>query len=122
MTYYSCRVSHEGCLEGDVIGSQLERVELGVDEDGDPITSCVIVPIEISETKPIEGPCLTKNQQTMFTILHDAGCLTKEQWNERARDARRGTSRKADLHDLRTALLHKRLVYETTNGFKVRQP
>jgi hypothetical protein len=43
----------------------------------------------------------------MFSILHDAGCLTKEQWKERARDAGLGTSRKADLHDLRTALLHK---------------
>ena len=57
--------------EGDVIGSRLERVELGVDEDGDPITSCVIVPVEISETKATEGPRLTKNQQTMFSILHD---------------------------------------------------
>jgi hypothetical protein len=34
----------------------------------------------------------------------------------------RGTSRKADLHDLRTALLHKRLVYETTSGFRMKQP
>jgi hypothetical protein len=45
--------------------------------------------------------------------------LTKEQWNERARDAGLGTSRKADLHDLRTALLHKRLVYETSQGREV---
>ena len=65
---------------------------------------------------------MTKNQQTMFSILHDAECLTKEQWNERARDAGLGTSRKADLHDLRTALLHKQLVYETTSGFRVKQP
>jgi hypothetical protein len=108
--------------EGDVIGSRLERVELGVDEDGDPITSCVIVPVEISDTRAAEGPRLTKNQQTMFSILHDAGCLTKEQWNERARDAGLGTSRKADLHDLRTALVHKQLVYETTSGFRVREP
>jgi len=108
--------------EGDAIGSRLERVELGVDEDGDPITSCVIVPVEISETRATEGPRLTKNQQTMFSILHDAGCLTKEQWNDRARDAGLRTSRKADLHDLRTALLYKQLVYETASGFRVRQP
>jgi hypothetical protein len=108
--------------EGDVIGSRLERVELVTDEDGDPITSCVIVPVEISETNAAEGPRLTKNQQTMFSILHDAECLTKEQWNERARDAGLGTSRKADLHDLRTALLNKQLVYETTIGFRVKQP
>ena len=108
--------------EGDMIASRLERVDLGSDEDGDPITSCIIVPVETSETKAAEGPRLTKNQQTMFSILHDAECLTKEQWNERARDAGLGTSRKADLHDLRTALLHKRLVYETTSGFRIRQP
>jgi len=108
--------------EGDVIASRLERVELGADEDGDPITSCVIVPAEISDAKATEGPRLTKNQQTMFSLLHDAGCLTKEQWNERARDAGLGTSRKADLHDLRTALLHKRLVYAANGAFRVRQP
>jgi hypothetical protein len=34
----------------------------------------------------------------------------------------RAVSRKADLHDLRTALLHKQLVYETTSGFRVKQP
>jgi hypothetical protein len=108
--------------EGDTIASRLERLELGCDEDGDPITSCVIVPVEISQTKATEGPRLTKNQQTLFSILHDAGCLTKKQWNERARDAGLGTSRKADLHGLRTALLHKQLVYETTSGFRVKQP
>ena len=108
--------------EGDMIASRLERVDLGSDEDGDPITSCIIVPVETSETKAAEGPRLTKNQQTMFSILHDAECLTKEQWNKRARDAGLGTSRKADLHDLRTALLHKQLVYETTSGFRVKQP
>ena len=30
--------------EGAIIASNLRRVELGFDEDGDPITSCVIVP------------------------------------------------------------------------------
>jgi hypothetical protein len=53
-------------LEGDVIASRLGRVELGSDEDGDPMTSCVIVPVEISDTRAAEGPRLTKNQQTMF--------------------------------------------------------
>jgi hypothetical protein len=48
-------------------------VELGADEDGDPITSCVIVPVEISEARAAEGPRLTKNQQTMFSILHGRG-------------------------------------------------
>lgn len=33
--------------EGDVILSALEQVDLGVDQDGDPISSCVIVPVEV---------------------------------------------------------------------------
>ncbi len=32
--------------EGDAIFSQLESVEVGSDEEGDPITSCVVVPAE----------------------------------------------------------------------------
>jgi AAA domain len=42
--------------EGAVIGSQLEVVEIGVDQDEDPITSCHVVPsavaeVSVSETK-----------------------------------------------------------------------
>jgi AAA domain len=105
--------------EGEVIASRLERVELGVDEDGDAITSCVVVPTEAVQSEAV-GPRLSHNQQTMFSILHDARCLTKEEWNDRAREAGLGTKREADLHDLRTALISKRLVYETSTGlFKV---
>jgi hypothetical protein len=32
--------------EGDIVPSKLESLEVGVDTDGDPITSCVIVPVE----------------------------------------------------------------------------
>jgi hypothetical protein len=32
--------------EGDIIASRLERIEIGIDADGDPISSCVIVPVE----------------------------------------------------------------------------
>ncbi len=35
--------------EGDTFTSRLESVEVGTDEDGDPITSCVIVPAEGGE-------------------------------------------------------------------------
>jgi hypothetical protein len=34
--------------DGDVIGSRLEKVEIGTDEDGDPMTSCVVLPVEIA--------------------------------------------------------------------------
>ena len=33
-------------LQGDEFASRLEVVELGLDDDGDKITSCVIVPVE----------------------------------------------------------------------------
>ena len=105
--------------EGEVIASRLERVELGSDEDGDPITSCVVVPAEVAQTEA-PGPRLTRNQQTMFAILHDARSLSTEQWNERAREAGIGTKRKADLVDIRVALKAKGLVYETMSGWAVK--
>ena len=50
---------------GAVIGSKLERVELGTDSEGDPITSCVIVASEAGEA----GPKLTKVQRFAFDAL-----------------------------------------------------
>jgi hypothetical protein len=45
-------------------------------------------------------------------MLHEAGSagLTIEEWNREARDAGIGVKRKADLNDIRSALLSKRLV------------
>jgi AAA domain len=50
-------VTVEHMKDGDTsapIGSRLERVDLGTDDDGDPITSCVILPVEdgIAARKP----------------------------------------------------------------------
>ena len=57
---------------GQTIFSTLESIEVGVDQDGDVITSCVVVP---SEAVPTEhrGTKLTANQQTMFDVLVKAG-------------------------------------------------
>ena len=74
--------------EGDTLVSRLELVEVGTDVDGDPITSCVIVPAEEEEAAAKQDqPKLTKDQQTMFAILYDAGQtgLTTEEWNAKAR-------------------------------------
>jgi hypothetical protein len=38
--------------EGDVIASRLQWVELGLDHDGEPITSCIILPVEIGHPHP----------------------------------------------------------------------
>ena len=94
----------------------MEDVALGVDEDGDRITT-TILSARIFSCEPKDastGPKLTKNQQTMFSILFDAGRLTTEQWNEKVREADIGVKRKADLVDIRSALKAKGLIYEST--------
>ena len=36
-------------VEGTSITSRLEQIEVGTDEDGDPITSCVVIETEATE-------------------------------------------------------------------------
>jgi hypothetical protein len=50
---------------GAVITSRLERVELGDDDEGDPMTSCVIVEADTVS----KGPKLSKVQRFAFTLL-----------------------------------------------------
>jgi hypothetical protein len=97
--------------QGDRIASKLEVVEVGKDVDGETITSCVAVPADVS-TPTNNGPKLSKNQQTMFSLLHEAGQggLSTEQWNEKARAVDIGVKRKADLYDIREALKCKGLI------------
>lgn len=98
---------------GDIIASRLKPVDVGKDVDGETISSCVVTPADAP--KIIEaGPKLTKNQQTMYSILRDAGQggLTADQWNERLRELGIGTKRKADIYDARAGLKAKNLVRE----------
>jgi hypothetical protein len=90
--------------EGDVIVSRLEAVEVGTDTDGEQINSCVVIPVDTPIT--VAEPTLSKNQTTMFSVLHSAGTagLPTQEWNDRAREVGLGTKRRADLHDLREAL------------------
>ena len=99
--------------EGDALGFTLQTVEIGTDEDGDSITSCVVEPDE-GHPASHTGPRLSKNQQTLFSILHEAGSagLTLEEWNDHAREAGLGIKRKADLYDFRKALAAKGLARE----------
>jgi hypothetical protein len=96
-----------------MIASQLRVVEVGKDSDGEMISSCVIEPADIPREAEA-GPRLTKNQQTMYAILHEAGQggLTAEQWNERLREVGIGTKRPADIYDNRASLRTKGLVRE----------
>jgi hypothetical protein len=98
---------------GETVASELEVVTVGQDQDGEDITSCVIRPADISEP-PDSGPKLTKNQQTMYSILREAGQggLTTEQWNEKLREVGIGIKRKADIYDSRGSLVGKHLIRE----------
>ena len=99
--------------EGEAIASRLEKVEIGIDEDGAPITSCVVVPAEVTEASHENGQKLTANQHSMLNILEDAGPagLATEEWNDEARKHGIGATRRATLFDLRKALKDKKLVH-----------
>lgn len=55
--------------EGNVIVSALEPVELGNDDDGEPITSCVIVPVEGHPTKAPTKRKLSDRQRLALDAL-----------------------------------------------------
>jgi hypothetical protein len=52
--------------DGVIVSSKLERVDLGMDDDGDPITSMVIVPTNIVA---VAEPKLTKTQKFALDAL-----------------------------------------------------
>jgi hypothetical protein len=59
--------------EGDVVASRLEAVEVGTDDDGHPITSCVVVPVDGSVvTTTSKASRLTKAAQTALRALVEA--------------------------------------------------
>jgi hypothetical protein len=59
----------DGDGEGDTIASRLEAVNLGQDEDGESITSCVVVPSEAPTTSTPRGKRLSANANTMLNML-----------------------------------------------------
>ena len=107
--------------QGAQIVSSLEIVAVGTDEDGEEITSCVVKPEEASPVATAREPKLKPNQRTLFMMLHAAGGagLTVEEWNGQAREAGIGVKRKADLNDIRSVLLSKRLIRNYGNKWTV---
>jgi RecA-family ATPase len=109
--------------EGQLFSFKSEVFDFGPDEDGDPRT-VNIVSGELCQADDIpksREPKLTKNQQTLFVMLHAAGTagLTLEDWNNQAREAGIGVKRKADLNDIRAALLSKQLVRNYNDRWNV---
>ena len=87
------------------------------DEDGDMITSCIVIPSEAAQPEH-RGVRLTPNQQTMLDVLVSARRpLSSDEWTELATTAGLNTKRRAWSWDLRNALLKKGMVYEGVNGW-----
>jgi RecA-family ATPase len=93
--------------EGERISFTLESVEIGPET-----TAPVVVPAEDQPRVTTSEPRLTKNLQTMFSLLLAAGQtgLTTDEWNELAREQGVGIKRRADLYDFRESLKAKNLV------------
>jgi AAA domain len=112
--------------EGPLMRFKMEPFDTGLkDQDGDAIEVWIPGSETIAAAKvETAGPKLTKNQKTLFQMLHAAGSrgLTLDDWNERAREADIGVKRRADLTDCRLALKAAGLVYEHSLGWSVKQP
>ncbi len=109
--------------EGERIVFELISVEIAFDEE---ICEATTAPVAIAyEGEAIQpqapGQKLSRNQQTMFGILYEAGPagLTTDEWYERAKDAGIGVKRRADLVDCRNALKAKKLIFEGQRGWFV---
>ena len=72
---------------------------------------CVIVAAEPCAVEQKSGRKLSANQQTMLSILHDAGKdgLLLSDWNEKAKAQGIGTKRPASLYDAQKALKDAKL-------------
>jgi hypothetical protein len=99
--------------EGPLFSFKSDIHEFEVDEDGDPVSVNFVSDEVVSQLEQAPAAAkLSKNQQTLFAMLHAAGSagLSLEDWNIQARDAGIGVKRKADLNDIRSALLSKGLI------------
>ena len=108
-------------LHAGTIYFRLEQVELGTDEDGDQITSCVVVESDAPAEDTAKANKLGKNEQTMLNILaeHMPTGLMQEEWNELSRKEGIGKRRRADLHDCRARLKGKGLAHESADRWFV---
>jgi RecA-family ATPase len=122
-THSVARVSKQRDLEG--IGEfafDLQVVEIAQRQNGKMLTSCVVKAVDRPASTTKEER-LTKNQETVFGILHDAGTggLSVAEWNAKAKEAGIGKKREADLWDIRTALKKKKLIYEFNDRWYVQK-
>jgi AAA domain len=124
--------------QGDEFASRLEVLEIGTDEDGDKITSCVVLPVEglaLQKEKPKKLPAAAaKALKALHEIIDDAGTIpprepyippatktvTVEQW--RAQALKRGLSGSADAKMKQQAFRRAFDCLTTNNLIGVSQP
>ena len=89
--------------QGDEFASKLEVVDVGIDDDGDKITSCVIVPVDgLEASRKDKAARLTKGAKIALAALQEAigecgvippasnhipagvKCITQDQWRDYA--------------------------------------
>jgi hypothetical protein len=58
--------------EGDLIASRIEVIDVGQDDDGEPITSCVIAPADGPPPERTATPRLTPKDRIALDALHQA--------------------------------------------------
>ena len=102
----------DGGSEGEVVVSSLKSVEVGMDADDLPITSCVVMPAE-AVSAPERTARLPKNQDTLLGILREGGAsgLATDEWMAKGKIEGIAVKRKADFFDARRALKDKKLVH-----------
>ena len=108
---------------GPLLAYRMHKIVLGHNEDGDEIATWIVDREEVTVSTPSGQTKLSKNQATLFAILHDAkNGLTTEQWNDKAKEAGLGRNRRATLYDLRSSLLTQNLIYQnpTTGLWRVK--
>lgn len=60
--------------EGDVLTNRLDTLDVGVDADGDAITSCIVVPVDDATPRPAARVKLTDREQLAKRSLAEALC------------------------------------------------
>jgi AAA domain len=86
--------------EGAVIVSRLEQVQVGIDQDGDPITSCAVIPVDVSERVQPEEPTPSKQKLPkgaaksleLLKGLANGHDITETEWREACYSANRDKS------------------------------
>jgi hypothetical protein len=57
--------------EGETIVSRLEPIEVGTDQDGDPVTSCVVEPVDGAAARAVPNRKLSDRQRMALEVLAD---------------------------------------------------